>query len=136
MSESYCHLESSEEFTQILSDSAKNNGLVVVDFFTTWCGPCKQLAPVFAKVAKDMATENVTFVKVDVEQHDELGEKYGIASIPTLKYFIDCACVDTDQGFKDEQFLKKKVNEYLNALKDLDEDDNLNNQDQEESTSL
>lgn len=59
---------------------------VLVDFWATWCGPCKMLAPTIAKIAEEQ--EGVIKVgKVDVDEEPELAAKYGIASIPTLMVF-------------------------------------------------
>ena len=58
---------------------------VVIDFYATWCGPCKQLAPILEKM-EEKYHENIIFKRVDIDQEPELVEKYGIASIPTLVF--------------------------------------------------
>ena len=59
---------------------------VLVDFWATWCGPCRMLAPTIAKIAEEQ--EGVIKVgKIDVDEEPELAAKYGIASIPTLMVF-------------------------------------------------
>ncbi len=70
------------EFEELVRSS---NGKVLVDFFATWCGPCKMLAPVLEKVAE--GREDVTFYKVDVDNSRELALSFGIQSIPTLILF-------------------------------------------------
>ncbi len=60
-------------------------GKVLVDFFATWCGPCKMLAPVLEKVSEDHP--EVPFFKVDVDKERELALSFGIQSIPTLVLF-------------------------------------------------
>jgi len=73
---------SSIEFEQLVKGSDKR---VVVDFFATWCGPCKMLAPIFEKVAED--NPEIDFYKVDVDKCEDLARSFGIMSIPTLVCF-------------------------------------------------
>lgn len=64
-------------------DALLNEGkTILVDFFATWCGPCKMFAPTFDEFAADH--EEIECVKVDVDQCGELAKKYGIMSIPTI----------------------------------------------------
>lgn len=64
----------------------RNDLPVVVDFWASWCGPCKMMAPVFSQVAHQMATQ-VRFAKVSTEQEQGIAGQYGIRSIPTLILF-------------------------------------------------
>ena len=61
-------------------------GVVLVDFWATWCGPCKMIAPVIEEVSKEVS--NARFVKIDVDENENLANKYQISSIPTLMIFI------------------------------------------------
>lgn len=61
---------------------------VVVDFWAPWCIWCKKLAPIYSEVAAQMKGEMV-FVKVNVDEEEALSERYGISSLPTLKFFCD-----------------------------------------------
>lgn len=70
------------EFEELVKGNDKR---VVVDFFATWCGPCKMLAPILEKVAEDVP--EVAIYKVDVDKCGELASRYGIVSIPTLICF-------------------------------------------------
>lgn len=70
------------------SEVLKSSLPVVVDFFATWCGPCRMLAPVLESVAEDYEGK-VKFVKLDVDQAAEISVQYGIMSIPTLIMFIN-----------------------------------------------
>lgn len=58
---------------------------VVVDFYASWCGPCKQMSPIIDAVARDF--KQIIFVKIDVDAFGFLSERYGVRSIPTLLYF-------------------------------------------------
>ena len=61
-----------------------NSGLTVVDFFATWCGPCKTLAPILDETAADHP--DVTFCKVDIDEEMSLATQYQIMSVPTLLF--------------------------------------------------
>ena len=60
--------------------------LTVVDFWAPWCGPCRQVAPVIDELAGEMAGK-VRFVKVNVDESQEIAQRYGVRSIPTLGFF-------------------------------------------------
>lgn len=64
------------------------SGLVIVDFWATWCGPCRMQAPVLDQLDADM-NGNVKVCKVDVDAEPELAKKFGVFSIPTLIAFRD-----------------------------------------------
>ena len=71
-----------ESFEKIIRESSKP---VLVDFWATWCGPCRMLAPVLEEVAEER--QDITVCKVDVDEERELALEYGISSIPTLLVF-------------------------------------------------
>nr|AIY26018.1 thioredoxin-1 [Taenia solium] len=68
-----------------LEAAIKGDKLLVCDFFATWCGPCKALAPKLDEMAKENA--NVVFVKVDVDECQDVAEKYRVTAMPTLFVF-------------------------------------------------
>ena len=82
-----------QEFNDLIS----NNGLVFVDFFASWCGPCKMLAPSVDKLAAEHPEAKV--VKVDVDQENALAMQYGVQSIPTLMVFKNGQPVNRQMGF-------------------------------------
>ncbi|MGL5651003.1 MAG: thioredoxin [Paraclostridium sp.] len=88
-----------------------NQGVVVVDFFATWCGPCKMLAPVFESVSAEL--NNAKFVKVDIDESLELAQKFGISTVPTMMIFKDGKVVDKLVGFMPKESLKAKVEAHL-----------------------
>lgn len=71
-----------ENFDKAISVSDK---IIVVDFFATWCGPCKMLGPVVEQAAGEMS--GVQFYKVDIDEEMELAQRYQIMSVPTLLFF-------------------------------------------------
>ena len=77
-----------QELNQQTFDAAiAANPLAVVDFYATWCGPCKMLAPILDAVAEE--TDGVAFFRVDVDQAPDLARRFGVMSIPTLVYLKD-----------------------------------------------
>ena len=65
---------------------AQIDELTVVDFWAPWCGPCRMVAPVIEELAGEMEGE-VRFVKVNVDENQEIAQRYGVRSIPTLGFF-------------------------------------------------
>ncbi|WP_134672363.1 thioredoxin [Halorussus marinus] len=99
------HVESVEQFSEITS----GDGVVLVDFYADWCGPCKMLEPVVASVAE---TTPATVAKVDVDQHQGLASQYGVRSVPTLVVFADGEQVEQLVGMQDEQSLTRVVERH------------------------
>lgn len=64
----------------------KSEKPVLIDFFATWCGPCKMLAPVLKDV-KDSLGERITILKIDVDKNQELASKYQVRGVPTIILF-------------------------------------------------
>ena len=84
-------------------------GVVLVDFFATWCGPCKMLAPVLEELKEDRS--DVKVVKIDVDQETEIARLYGVMSIPTLILFKDGKEVAKNVGFMPKELLVQWINE-------------------------
>ena len=96
-------LKNKNEFSQIINE----NDIVVVDFFATWCGPCKMLTPVIENVEKVLS--NVKFIKVDIDQFNDLASEYRIQSVPTLIFIKNKEIVAKSVGYLDEDALIEKI---------------------------
>lgn len=72
------------------------DNLVVVDFFATWCGPCKMIAPRLEELSKEM--ENVIFLKVDVDECEDIASEYEISSMPTFVFIKNSKVLETFSG--------------------------------------
>jgi len=94
----------SAEFNNEIKD-----GVVVVDFFATWCGPCKMLAPIF----EELSTEMEGKVKFNVDQCPDISMQYSVASIPTIIVFKDGKNVNTTVGFVPKERIKEIVEAYI-----------------------
>ena len=97
--------------SQFRGSVEENQGVVVVDFFATWCGPCKMLAPVFEELSGEM--EEVNFFKVDVDQALDIARKYAITTVPTMIIFKDGEVVDKMIGFLPKEHIKSKIQAQL-----------------------
>lgn len=87
------------------------SGVVVVDFFANWCGPCKMLAPIFEELSGEM--KEVKFVKVDVDQSPDIAMTYKVASIPTVIIFKDGEKVASNVGFMPKEQIKQMVEAHI-----------------------
>lgn len=81
---------------------------VLVDFWATWCGPCKMLAPTISKIAEEKAG-SVKVCKLDVDEVPELAAKFGISSIPTLKVFVNGEVVNTSVGVQPKAAIEAMI---------------------------
>ncbi len=86
-------------------------GVAVVDFWATWCGPCKMLAPILDDVADSVV--DAKFGKVDVDNAPELAKRFGIMAIPNVCIFKDGQLVDRIVGFCDEDELSETIKTHL-----------------------
>jgi len=85
---------------------------VLIDFYATWCEPCKRLEPQIEELAKEL-DGRVKILKLDVDESRELAMKYRIMSVPTMLFFKEGMQVHMEQGPKTKDYLMNKVNEYL-----------------------
>lgn len=94
-------------------ESYKNGDLpLVVDFWATWCGPCKAIAPIIAELAEEY-DGRLVMGKCDVEENDELALEFGIRNIPTILFFKNGEIVDKFVGATTKSKLQEKFEAIL-----------------------
>lgn len=86
----------------------KEEKLVLIDFWATWCGPCQMIAPVIESIAEE--NESLKVCKVNVDDEQELAIKYGVMSIPTLLFLKNGEPVKTVVGFHSKSELEEIIN--------------------------
>lgn len=96
---------------QFQKDVLDNKGVVLVDFFATWCGPCKMLTPILENLAPEFEGK-IPIYKVDIDAQQQLAAKYRVMSVPTMKVFKDGEVVETIVGLQPESVLKAKLDYY------------------------
>ena len=99
-----------EEFNEIINNSHK---VVVVDFFAEWCMPCLMLAPIIDELAEQENLKEVKFTKVNVDDNQELAQKYNVSSIPCLIIFKEGKEVDRIIGAQSGEIIEEKIKSYL-----------------------
>ena len=99
---------SNDNFAELL----ESEKLVIVDFWATWCGPCRMLSPILDEVEEEMS-EKIQVVKVNVDDADEIAAQYRIMSIPTLLFFKNGEIVEKTVGAMPKNVLVEKINANL-----------------------
>jgi len=100
-----------------LENTIENNGIVLIDFWADWCGPCKMFGPIFEAASEKHA--DVTFAKCDTEAEQVVAAQFGIQSIPTVAAFRDQILIFSQPGALPEDGLE----ELIKQIKALDMDD-------------
>lgn len=98
--------------SQKFQEVVKNNKVVVVDFFATWCGPCKMLGPVMDKVSDELAGK-ATVVKIDVDQESGLAAQFNVMSVPSVFIIVDGDVKDSFSGYRQKDQIISIINQYL-----------------------
>lgn len=96
------------EFEEIVNSDKP----VLVDFWATWCGPCRMMNPIIENIKNTM--ENVEVIKVNVDEERKIAEKYQIRSIPTLVLFKKGETLWRNSGVLNEDTIKSKLKQILN----------------------
>lgn len=90
----------------------KSTQPVVVDFFATWCGPCKMMLPVFDDVANELGAK-YKFAKLNIDEEREIAVNHNVSSIPTILFIKDGSVVGKETGFMNKETLKNKIENYF-----------------------
>jgi len=99
----------SENFDQ---EIVKSDKPVIIDVFATWCGPCKQMAPLFEELSKELA-DKYKFVKINIDEERDLVTQYNVSSIPTFVFIKDGKLVAKETGAMSKAGLKEKLESHL-----------------------
>ena len=103
--------------SQVITDKTFNEetdkGLVLIDFWATWCGPCRMQAPILDQLEQEYDEEEFRIAKMDVDENPETPQQFGIMSIPTLMLKKDGQVVETAVGVHSKEQLRQMIDQYL-----------------------
>ncbi|KDN52836.1 thioredoxin [Tilletiaria anomala UBC 951] len=100
-------LESLKEF----QDAIQGDKVVVIDFWATWCGPCKMVSPIFEKLSEGAAADKVGFYKVDVDEQEQIAQEVKVKVMPTFMFFKGGQKIHEIQGARIPE-LTKAISDY------------------------
>jgi len=92
---------------QNFEDTVTNNDFVIVDYWASWCGPCRSFAPTYEKVSEEH--EDIVFAKVNTEEEEEIASHFQIRSIPTLMIFREKVIIFSQAGAMPESGLRELI---------------------------
>ena len=99
-----------DEITDATFEEETSEGVVLIDFWATWCGPCKMQSPVIDQLSEEM--DDVKFTKMDGDQNKETASNLGIMAIPTLLIKKDGKIVDRLTGYTPKEKLEQILDQY------------------------
>ncbi len=110
MSEGILEVTSSNWDNEVI----KAQGLVVIDFWAAWCGPCRMISPTVEELAKEYSGK-IKVLKLNTDDNSEIASRYKIMGIPTIMFFKDGIKIDQIVGVVPKQHLKAKIDSFLTA---------------------
>jgi thioredoxin 1 len=114
-SDQYCKKSSNPNGNVTLvtdSSSVPKKGKVVIDFYATWCEPCKKLGPHFIELSNNYP--NITFLKADTDKAEELASEYEVSALPTILFIKDGDVISIIKGFNLDK-IKSELEELNNS---------------------
>lgn len=110
MSEGVLEVTSSNWDNEVI----KAQGVVMIDFWAAWCGPCRMISPTVEELAKEYSGKIKVF-KLNTDDNSEIASRYKIMGIPTIMFFKDGIKIDQIVGVVPKQHLKAKIDSFLTA---------------------
>ena len=105
----------SEVTTSTWDDEVMNaHGLVMIDFWAAWCGPCRIISPTVEELSKEYSGK-IKVLKLNTDENSDIASRYQVMGIPTLMFFKDGIKLDQIVGVVPKQFLKAKIDSFLNT---------------------
>ena len=101
------YIENLDHFENLISQ-----GVTLVDFYASWCGPCRMLSPIIEEIDEEFK-EKIKVAKLDVDECNEIANKYSINAIPAILIFKDKEVKKINVGFLPKEELKKIIDEVL-----------------------
>jgi len=95
------------DVTNFQTEVMESEKTVIVDFWATWCGPCRQIAPVLDSIAEEH--EELSVVKIDIDASPQIAQMYNVMSVPTLMVFRDGEVIKTVTGAKPKRVLEREL---------------------------
>jgi thioredoxin 1 len=105
--ETMIHIESSSQFDEVI-----NKGITLVDFYASWCGPCRMIAPFIEEIESEYEGK-IKVAKLDVDECGEIASRFGINAIPALLIFKDNELKSSNVGFMPKDNISELVNKVL-----------------------
>jgi len=99
-----------QNFKQEVDDA---KGVVLVDFFAEWCGPCKMMVPIIEELANEYKDKGVKIGKLDIDENKEIAEKFNITGVPTFVLFKSGKIAEQKSGYCSKEDLEKMINKNL-----------------------
>lgn len=99
--------------TTFKEEVLNDNGIVLVDFWAPWCGPCRMVGPVLEEIAREQSGK-VKIAKVNIDEHPDLAETYNVMSIPTMLIFKKGQLVEGFVGAMPKQAIYNKLERWIN----------------------
>ena len=92
----------------------KAQGLVMIDFWAAWCGPCRMISPTVEELSKEYSGK-IKVLKLNTDENSDIASRYQVMGIPTIMFFKNGNKLDQIVGVVPKQFLKSKIESFLNT---------------------